>query len=98
MCEKMTERMSENPDVLAAQAVSLRRVADDLQDGLNQMTKSVVQTVTGADKISRVLGYILSMVMLRALATGTPVEGAGLQENRSIQEGPGRTRYADFVQ
>ncbi len=69
MCEKMTERMSENPDVLAAQAVSLRRVADDLQDGLNQMTKSVVQTITGADKISRVLGYTLSMVMLRALAT-----------------------------
>ena len=80
MCEKMTERMSENPDVLATQAVSLRRVADDLQDGLNQMTKSVVQTITGADKISRVLGYTLSMVMLRALATELLLKALALKK------------------
>ena len=54
--------------MLASQAVSLRQVADDLHEGLNQMTKDVVQTI-GTDKISRVIGYTLSMVMLRALAT-----------------------------
>ena len=55
--------------MLASQAVSLRRVAGDLQNGLNQMTKGDGQTTSDADKTSRVLGYAVSIVMLRALAT-----------------------------
>ena len=55
--------------MLARQAVSLRRVADDLQNGLHQMTKGDGPTTSDADKTSRVLGYAVSMVMLRALAT-----------------------------
>ena len=58
------DRTLEAQNVLAFQAVSLRQVADDLQNDINQMTVDV-QTI----KMTRVLGYSLSMVMLRALAT-----------------------------
>ena len=57
------------PDLMKAQAVALRRVADDIQNSLNQMTKAAVQPITGKEQIARVWGYFLSAVILRALAT-----------------------------
>ena len=55
--------------MMKAQAVSLRRVADDLQNSLNQMTNAAAQPITGKEQTARVWGYFLSSVMLRALAT-----------------------------
>lgn len=54
----------------AAQAIALRRVADDLQDSLNRMTRSgSPNPITEKEQVARVSGYFLSTVILRALAT-----------------------------
>ena len=75
-CEKMTELMSHDADKWVVQAVSLRRIADDLQNGLMHITKgtpqtidAAIETMTGDDETSWVLGSTLSTVILRALAT-----------------------------
>ena len=52
------------------QAVSLRRVADDLQDSPNQMTRLAdTHSITGKEKTARIAGYFFATVILRALAT-----------------------------
>ena len=52
-----------------AQAVSLRRVADDLQHNLNRMAVKGVPPVTDKEQRKRLAGYTFAMVILRAFAT-----------------------------
>ena len=65
-----------NADRWVAHAVSLRRIADNLQNDLMYITKgapqtfdAAIETMTGDDETSWVLGSVSSTVILRALAT-----------------------------
>ena len=55
-----------NIDIALAQVISLRRTSDDLQRGLNILGSSQENAQAQAD---RMFGYLLSAVILRALAT-----------------------------
>ena len=52
------------------QVISLRRVADDLQQGLNQIAKTgSPDKSTEEERNARIAGYFFGTVILRALAT-----------------------------
>ena len=58
-----------NIDVAVAQVVSLRMTSDDLQNSLNQMSRTYSPSATNREPAARLTGYFLSIVILRSLAT-----------------------------
>ena len=76
------------PDMMAAQAISLRQVADDLQNNLNQMLKLSAQPFTGSkEQMARGLGYLLSTVMLRALAAELILKALSCKKTGQYKKG-----------
>ena len=58
-----------NSELAVAQVVSLRMTSDDLQNSLNQISRTHSPSATDREYAARLTGYFLSIVILRSLAT-----------------------------
>ena len=71
---------SEKLDSMMAQAISLRVVANDLQNGLNQMARGDNLSTADKTQLSRVGGYFFGAVILRAFATELTLKAISLKQ------------------